>query len=165
MANAPLEVVLRSFFFLLRSRVRRRQRRVQLEHRQLGTCRLATGLTRRLRPHAEFPRACYRDRRAQPSKARRVDRVDHPARRRVRRDIPEQGQLLAQPPVSLGHTPRLASITARSRDTPCHAPSAAPGFLASPDNVCVSPTSATPARRRCQHDRPGHCRPHSDLIR
>src|SRR6266545_3438811 len=78
---AAFEVALR----VLLVRVRRRQRRVDIEHRLL-----------RARP--ELPRALARERNraAQPRKALSVDRVDHPKRRRVRRHAAEQILLVAQ---------------------------------------------------------------------
>ncbi len=78
---------------LLLIRVRRGQRRVDVEHRPLAR-RLA--LARGIGPQRPRTSPRRRDRAAQALKALLIDRIDDPKRRRVRRHPPEQVDLVAQ---------------------------------------------------------------------
>ncbi len=92
MAEAALEVAVRQLLL----RVGARQRRVDIEHGALRAFALARDPPLGARPQPPRPRARDRDRRAQALKAPLVDRVDHPKRRRVRRHLTEQVDLVAQ---------------------------------------------------------------------
>jgi len=92
MTVAALEVPLRPILL----RISSGQRRVEVEHRQLATVAPCPAL--RARTELPCPRSRERDRRAQPREALFLDRVDHPQRGRVRRDIAEQVGLVALSP-------------------------------------------------------------------
>ena len=90
MAVAALEVPGR----VLLLRAGARERRVDVDHRPLRTTVPSRDRPLRPRPELPRPRSGERDRRAQPAQALLVDRIDHPERRRVRRDVAIQVRLV-----------------------------------------------------------------------